>query len=467
MAVEPSLDLVTLLSEDTVITSSVARRAAVMAVGGYDEGMPAQGDEDWDLWISLVKAGYHGVILPEVLFFYRRRRGSMCDQCTSPATHLELFEYLLRKHGESYRTHLLDVLLLKEESLAELSAETSSWRRDLDVPRALPRTSATGASTVANEARPSRERHAFQVEYRRPGGDQRPAHVRQLANYRAPAGRLRRVPAAATERPVTSSRTAVVITCYDLGRTLDEALASVRAQTHPPSEIVIVDDGSSDIYTRQVLARLEAAGHRVVRTPNRGVSAARNLGVSLTKSPYIVLLDGDDCLAPPYLAAAAAYLDAHSEHAFVSCGMKAFGLSDQEWRPASPNLVRAMTHGILHVSSMFRREMWDAIGGFDEQFRYHEEQDFWTMALEKGFTGDVLPDLFFHYRVRAGSLYHRAIRPETHLKVMESFFRKHLATAISIAEPLLLAKERFILEQREHYDSLRRQKSELEAEIAD
>ncbi len=122
-------DLVTLLSEDTVITSSVARRAAVMAVGGYDEGMPAQGDEDWDLWISLVKAGYHGVILPEVLFFYRRRRGSMCDQCTSPATHLELFEYLLRKHGESYRTHLLDVLLLKEESLASSSAETSSWRQ--------------------------------------------------------------------------------------------------------------------------------------------------------------------------------------------------------------------------------------------------------------------------------------------------------------------------------------------------
>ena len=62
-------DLPTLLAEDTVITAAVVRRDLVEFVGRYDEGMPHQGDEDWDLWISLVEAGYRGVILPEVLFF--------------------------------------------------------------------------------------------------------------------------------------------------------------------------------------------------------------------------------------------------------------------------------------------------------------------------------------------------------------------------------------------------------------
>ena len=55
----------------------------------------------------------------------------------------------------------------------------------------------------------------------------------------------------------------VVITCHDLGRTLGEALESAQRQTRPAAEIVVVDDGSRDVYTRQVLARLEREGTRV------------------------------------------------------------------------------------------------------------------------------------------------------------------------------------------------------------
>src|SRR4029453_19451194 len=51
-------DLPTLLWEDTVLTASLVRREAVVAVGGYDTSMPVQGDEDWDLWLNLVKHGY-------------------------------------------------------------------------------------------------------------------------------------------------------------------------------------------------------------------------------------------------------------------------------------------------------------------------------------------------------------------------------------------------------------------------
>jgi glycosyltransferase involved in cell wall biosynthesis len=157
---------------------------------------------------------------------------------------------------------------------------------------------------------------------------------------------------------VTRPGIAVVVTCYDLGRTLDEAVGSVRAQTRPPAELVIVDDGSSDVHTRQVLARLEATGHLVVRTPNRGVSSARNTGIALTTAPYVVLLDGDDAFEASWLERAAAMLDADPALAFVSCGMRSFGESGEVWTPPEPDLIRSFAGEVVHVSSMFRRELW-------------------------------------------------------------------------------------------------------------
>jgi glycosyltransferase involved in cell wall biosynthesis len=117
---EPRCTFPMLLCDDTVITAALVRRDAVLSVGGYDERMPGQGDEDWDLWISLVEAGHRGLILPDVLFYYRRRQGSMCDQCTTSEAHLELLLYIVRKHLGSYRRHLLEVLLWKEERISAI-----------------------------------------------------------------------------------------------------------------------------------------------------------------------------------------------------------------------------------------------------------------------------------------------------------------------------------------------------------
>ena len=124
-------DLETLLCHDPIFSAALVRRSAVVAAGGYDENMPAQGDEDWDLWISLIEAGHAGVILPEILFYYRRRRGSMCDLCTTGRTHLDLVEYLVHKHLDSYRAHVPEVLLWKEVRLDEQRAANARLEREL------------------------------------------------------------------------------------------------------------------------------------------------------------------------------------------------------------------------------------------------------------------------------------------------------------------------------------------------
>lgn len=99
-----------LLAEDTVCTAAPVRREALEAVGGFDETGRAHGYEDWDLAISLVESGFPGVIVPERLFRYRIRPGSMSSGCTRPENHARVVEYMLEKHEDTYRKHIEGVL---------------------------------------------------------------------------------------------------------------------------------------------------------------------------------------------------------------------------------------------------------------------------------------------------------------------------------------------------------------------
>jgi glycosyltransferase involved in cell wall biosynthesis len=122
-------DLPTLLWENTVLTAALVRRDAVVAVGGYDAAMPGQGDEDWDLWLTLVKEGHRGVILREVLFNYRRRPGSMSAHCWYGPGHMPLTKYRVSKHEATYREHLEEVLLHQDESTAEFLRQNDQLER--------------------------------------------------------------------------------------------------------------------------------------------------------------------------------------------------------------------------------------------------------------------------------------------------------------------------------------------------
>jgi hypothetical protein len=122
-------DLPALLSEDTVLTAALVRRDVVLAAGGYDTGMPVQGDEDWDLWLTLVERGHRGVILNEVLFDYRRRAGSMSTVCWRGPGHLPLARYRLAKHRAAYESHLATVLMHQDGETSDLLRANDALER--------------------------------------------------------------------------------------------------------------------------------------------------------------------------------------------------------------------------------------------------------------------------------------------------------------------------------------------------
>jgi GT2 family glycosyltransferase/SAM-dependent methyltransferase len=227
----------------------------------------------------------------------------------------------------------------------------------------------------------------------------------------------------------------------------------------------VVDDGSTDLYTRQALAHLDAPGVRLVRTENHGLAAARNTGIAATTAPYLVTLDADDRLAPTYLEKTAARLDDDGGLGFVTTGMQAFGAASYSWLPPPCSVENALTRGTAHQSSLFRRTLWEALGGFSDAAPGCEDLDFWLSAMSAGFRGDVVPELLLLYRVRADSMHQVAVERGTILDSMSALFRKHRETIRGLGPSLLVEKDRFRLELEDQLREGERRRQQAEERL--
>ncbi len=122
-------DLPALLARNTVNGAALVRRGVFESAGGYDEAM-RDGCEDWDFWLRLVEQGRRGAILPEVLFYYRRRADSMSRVMLEEEAYRRPLEVLVRKHAAAYRAHLVDVMAAREEESLQLAREIADLERD-------------------------------------------------------------------------------------------------------------------------------------------------------------------------------------------------------------------------------------------------------------------------------------------------------------------------------------------------
>src|SRR5215831_2827499 len=86
-----------------------------------------------------------------------------------------------------------------------------------------------------------------------------------------------------------------IIPAYNAESFISETIASALAQTYPLTELIVVDDGSSD-HTAEVAARFPNT--RVIRRPNGGQGAARNTGIQAASGDWIAFLDHDDTWHP-------------------------------------------------------------------------------------------------------------------------------------------------------------------------
>jgi glycosyltransferase involved in cell wall biosynthesis len=230
-------------------------------------------------------------------------------------------------------------------------------------------------------------------------------------------------------------RVAIVITCYNLGAYLAEALASAQATAYPHLDIVVVDDGSTDPDTRAEWTRLERinAGDprvRFLRQSNSGLPAARNTAIRATQAEILLPLDADNRLRPEYAARAVEVFAAHPDVGVVCAQAWRFGDAEGPWEwPVEIRVGRMLSDNEVEACSAFRRAVWEQAGGYDElRFREGlEDWDFWLSALERGWEFHRLPEVLFEYRVRRESLARSTLEPERNERLIRALAEKHRA----------------------------------------
>lgn len=202
------------------------------------------------------------------------------------------------------------------------------------------------------------------------------------------------------DRPKVS----VVITCFNLGAYLEEALASVPQR--PDVEVIVVDDGSTDPGTVRVLDGLDPQRCTMVRQSNMGLAKARNNGIRLAKGAYYIPLDADNRLRPEMVEQGIAVLDARPEVDIVYGDAQYFGERDARWTVGPFDLALMIERNRIDACAVVRRTLWERLGGYDERMPVmgYEDWDLWLRSAVAGARFHYEPIIFFDYRVRGGSM---------------------------------------------------------------
>ena len=242
----------------------------------------------------------------------------------------------------------------------------------------------------------------------------------------------------------------VVITSYNQNEMIREAVDSVRRQKLRPDAIIVVDDGSTDPASVQVLDELEQAEDiTVIRQGNAGPSAARNVGIRAARTDCVTVLDGDDRLLPTFLETTVGLLDGDASVVAASGWLRTFGVLDAVVKPTGGTITDFLSRNACPATFTFRRTVWEACGGYDESMRCgFEDWDFCLSLLAAAATAAdttatgqepriaIAPEPLIEYRTAPASP--NITSMTTRLETMRYLInRHHAAYAAHLTDALL------------------------------
>jgi glycosyltransferase involved in cell wall biosynthesis len=206
----------------------------------------------------------------------------------------------------------------------------------------------------------------------------------------------------------------IITPAYNVEPYLGACIESVLGQTLRDLELIVVDDGSTD-GTASVIAAYAARDPRIrgFRGPNRGVSHARNVAMRHARGRYFALLDGDDTMDPACAATLVRLLERQPQVSVVSGNALFEGGGVLHGRPVRPwpaesreitFLDMIEDEASVFIMSILRREVFEAVGGFDERLHRSEDYDFWLRAAASGVRFISHPQPLGRYRRRDDSL---------------------------------------------------------------
>ena len=264
---------------------------------------------------------------------------------------------------------------------------------------------------------------------------------------------------------MTNPLVSVIVPAWNLASYLHETLQSVQAQSYQNYEVLMVDDGSTDVTfgIMQAWAKRDSRFITIRQPSNQGVVAARNAALAVAVGEYVAMLDGDDIWAPNALSIRIGAADSFPEASVISTdfawfddsispdatgrvrlGPKARGVFDEAYASGRPTHLKqafdvvAELHFAWTGATLVRRDKMVEVGNFDPTFDGPEDTLLW-LALANNGAFVFLPEITAYYRQRAGSLVHsqRKLKEFHYLKVLDHVlekpgYAKHRKTIVRI-----------------------------------
>jgi glycosyltransferase involved in cell wall biosynthesis len=190
----------------------------------------------------------------------------------------------------------------------------------------------------------------------------------------------------------------VIIPVYNSSRFINEALESVFTQTFKDYEIILVDDGSTD-NTRQII---EKYSDKLIyfRQENGGPAKARNFGIKKSRGKFIAFLDADDIWLPLKLERQIDAFKKNPELGMVATDNSLFdekgvyrkSVGKKDYLLKGDIVRNILIHsGVVTPTVMVRREVFDALGLFEEQLRIAEDDNMW-IRISSHYDIDVIDE---------------------------------------------------------------------------
>ena len=239
-------------------------------------------------------------------------------------------------------------------------------------------------------------------------------------------------------------KVSIIIPCYNQGKYLQDALNSILHQTFTDWEIIIIDDGSTDDFTIQILDKLVFKNTKILRTHNMGLASARNTGISHAIGKYILPLDADDVIGETYLEKSVTYFEENNNTKIVYCNAKYFGDSNEDWILPEFSMTKMLLQNLIFCSAVFRKCDYDKTEGYNCNMKYGwEDWDLWLSLIQKDSEVYKIPEVLFYYRKHPISMVSNIAQSEMKRKYLEQqIISNHIDLYKNIySEPLTMLRE--------------------------
>lgn len=220
----------------------------------------------------------------------------------------------------------------------------------------------------------------------------------------------------------------VIIPLYNKEAEIERTVRSVLAQTLQPTEIVIVDDGSTD-RSAEIVESIQSPLIKLIRQTNAGECAARNCAMAEATGDYYALVDADDAWKPDFLKTVAAMIDEFPDCGIYSTGFDVIntdgrtpGRTIQKRGVVEDFFRESMTHFVcIPSASVIPAKVVCDVGGFPEGMRLGGDQYMWTKIARKYkvcFTPERMVDYYMAASNRSAAIY----RPEQTVFSFREFY---------------------------------------------